>query len=171
MSPAARLITSVAALALVAAGPLPGTEGAACAPQETGPALKVVVEGLKDRRGLLRLELYPADDGDFLADDTVLLKAGKVFRRVDVPTSDATELCIRAPEPGRYAAVVLHDRNSDHRFDPFVDGAGFPNNPRLGFSKPKAAAVSLMVGPGVTSTTVVLNYWNGLSFAPHHSHR
>jgi uncharacterized protein (DUF2141 family) len=150
-----------------------GTPGAACAPDEAGPALKVTVAGIKDRRGILRLELYPDNDKDFLGDDYVLLKEGKVFRRVEVetPSADEAELCIRVPEPGRYSVAVLHDRHGGHKFDPFVDGAGFANNPKLGYSKPKAASAAINIGPGVTPVTIVMNYWNGLSFGPHHHRR
>jgi uncharacterized protein (DUF2141 family) len=146
---------------------LGGAEGA-CRPDEHGPALRVALIGLKDRSGVVRVELYPANDRDFLADDTVLIAAGKTFRRVDAPTpaSGPAELCIRAPAPGAYAVAVLHDRDGDGRFNPLHDGVGFPNNPRLGLAKPKAAQVSLKIGPAVTRANVVLNYWNGLSIGP-----
>ena len=42
---------------------------------------------------------------------------------------------------------MLHDRNGDRRFNAFVDGAGFANNPRLGFSKPKARQASMGLDP------------------------
>ncbi|WP_346962869.1 hypothetical protein [Sphingomonas sp. S-NIH.Pt15_0812] len=55
----------IAALALLAAvHPALGTRDATCAPGENGPAFIVTVDGLKDRRGRLRLELYPANDAD-----------------------------------------------------------------------------------------------------------
>src|SRR3546814_8974614 len=62
---------------LVAAGPVTpsptlGKAEAACRPKETGPALIVHVVGLKDRKGLVRAEVYPANDADFLQDDAIL---------------------------------------------------------------------------------------------------
>ncbi len=51
---------------------------------------------------------------------------------------------------------------------PFTDGIGFANNPKLGFSKPKARQATLDVGPGVIETTIVVNYLNGLSIGPGH---
>ncbi len=61
-----------------------GSDAAACT--GGGPAILARIEGLKDRKGNLKLELYPANEEDFLADDGVLERAGKTFRRVQVPT-------------------------------------------------------------------------------------
>lgn len=55
----------IVTLLLFAGGDVPpttpdlGKAGAACRPGESGPALIVVVDGLRDRKGLLKLELYP----------------------------------------------------------------------------------------------------------------
>jgi uncharacterized protein (DUF2141 family) len=125
--------------------------------------------GLKDRRGLLKLELYPANDADFLQDDNLLISAGKVFRRVEiaVPQAGMVEMCIRAPASGTYALSLLHDRDGNHRFGLSIDGIGFGGNPKLGWSKPKAAAASVRVGSIPTRIRVVLNYRRGLlSFGP-----
>jgi uncharacterized protein (DUF2141 family) len=164
-------LLAAAALTLGAAAPKPISaipEAAVCAPDEQGPAVRVNVEGLKDDRGVLRLELYPPVDGEFLEDDYVLVKAGKTFRRVvtPAPAADPVVLCIRAPEPGRYALALIHGRRNQQSFSPFVDGIGFANNPKLSFSKPKAAQAAITVGPGVTEITVVMNYLNGLSIGP-----
>ncbi len=47
-----------------------------CRPGEPGPAVRVNVDGFKDRQGRAVLELYPANDEDFLAPDGVLIAAG-----------------------------------------------------------------------------------------------
>jgi len=135
-----------------------------CHATETGPSFLVDVAGLKDRRGLLKLELYPANDHDFLEDDNVLINAGKTFRRVEVgvPQSGPVVLCIRVPGPGLYALSLLHDRDGNRKFGLSVDGIGFASNPRLGWSKPKAAAASAWAGTGPTRITIVLNYRHGL---------
>ncbi|HTI67175.1 MAG TPA: DUF2141 domain-containing protein [Caulobacteraceae bacterium] len=152
-------------LSAIDAAQPPGGAEAACRPDEAGPALRVLLTGLKDRKGILRIELYPANDADFLADDTALIRAGKDFRRVDIPApaEGKVELCIRAPRAGVFAVAILHDRNQDRKFSPFVDGVGFPNDPKLGFSKPKAAQASVAIGPGLTQAAVTMKYWNGLS--------
>jgi len=146
-----------------------GKAGAQCSANEQGPSIKIEVAGMKDRQGLLKLELYPADDKDFLGDDAQIVRAGKPFRRVEVPVpqSGPVWICIRAPGPGTYALSLLHDRDGNHKFGLSLDGAGFPNNPKLGFSKPKAAAASVRVGAGPTLTRVVMNDRHGLfSFGP-----
>ncbi|MEZ5656359.1 MAG: DUF2141 domain-containing protein [Sphingobium sp.] len=139
-----------------------------CRPDERGPAFLVTPVGIKDRRGTLKLEVYPANDDDFLNDDNLLLMAGKTFRRVEepVPVSGPIRLCVRVPEAGRYAVSLLHDRNGDHKFKWTVDGIGFANNPRLGWSKPKASRASALAGDGITPISIVLNYRHGLGVAP-----
>jgi uncharacterized protein (DUF2141 family) len=156
------------AAASIASTPSLGIAEGQCRTPETGPAFLVEVAGLRDRAGRLKLELYPANDHDFLADDNVLIAAGKPFARVDipVPAQGPITLCIRAPHPGRYALSLLHDRNGNHRFDLSGDGVGFTGNPRLGWSKPSAATASAAVGESPTRVTVVLNYRHGLSMRP-----
>ena len=144
------------------------TEGQ-CRPHESGPSFLVNVEGLKDRRGQLKLELYPANDSDFLQDDNILISEGKAFARVEVPipARGPVMLCIRAPRPGTYALSLLHDRDENRKFGISTDGIGFAGNPRLGWSKPSAAAASARVGSGPVRLSIVLNYRRGLlSFGP-----
>ena len=140
-----------------------------CRPGESGPALLVEAVGLKDRGGQMKLEIYPANDKDFLADDSDLVAAGKTFRRVEVPTPQTgpVVVCVRLPGPGTYAVSMLHDRNVDHRFGWKVDGIGFSSNPKLGWSKPKAAASRMVVtSSGVSRISVIMNYKSGLGVAP-----
>lgn len=153
----------LAATALRSTPDLGKAEGQ-CRADENGPSFLVNVVGLKDRKGRLKLELYPANDHDFLADDNILIAKGKVFRRVEVPVppSGPVSLCIRAPAPGRYSLSLLHDRDSDRKFSLSVDGIGFAANPKLRFSKPSAEAASAVVGSGPARTTIILNYRKGL---------
>lgn len=169
------LTLAVVAPLLVAAGPairstpdLGKAEGR-CRPGESGPALLVEAAGLKDRSGKLKLEVYPSNDTDFLADDNVLVAAGKTFRRVEVdtPNSGAAVLCVRIPGPGTYSVSVLHDRDNNRKFGWKIDGIGFSGNPKLGWSKPKASKARVVVnGAGVSRITVVMNYKSGLGVAP-----
>lgn len=164
-----------AALAMLLAGAaLPSTpdlgkaEGQ-CPARDAGSVFLVTVEGLKDRAGRLKLELYPANDGDFLQDDNILLGQGKAFARVEagIPSRGPIELCIRAPRPGIYALSLLHDRDANRKFGLSVDGIGFAGNPRLGWSKPRAATVSARVGTAPARLTIILNYRRGLlTFGP-----
>jgi uncharacterized protein (DUF2141 family) len=171
------LLAAVLQAPLLAASPpgyIPSTPDlgkaeAQCRPNEAGPAVLVLATGLKDRKGKLKAELYPATEEDFLADDNVLVMAGKPFRRVEmaVPPSGPVQLCIRVPGPGNYALILLHDRDSNRKFGLSTDGIAFSNNPKLGLSKPKAEAVTFKAGPGLTTETLRLNYRRGLfSFGP-----
>lgn len=154
--------------AALASSPDLGVAAGRCRAPETGPAFQVDVTGLKDRAGHLKLELYPATDQDFLADDNILVMAGKPFARVDVPTppDGPVQLCIRAPRAGRYALSLLHDRNSDRKFELSIDGIGFSNNPKLGWSKPKADRVAIEVGDAPRRISIVMNYRHGLGMHP-----
>ncbi len=128
----------------------------------------VTVDGLKDRQGNLKLEVYPANDQDFLEDDNILISQGKTFRRVElaVPSAPSPKLCVRIPRPGSYAVSLLHDRNSNRRFNWRRDGIGFAGNPRLGLSSPKASSASTVAGPGITEITITMNYLRGLRMRP-----
>ncbi len=167
---------AIACLALFCMGtaPIPSTprlgmaEGR-CRPNESGPALVVTATGFKDRAGRLKLELYPPNDADFLADDNILIQQGKVFRRVEapVPADGPAELCVRLPAPGAYSLSLLHDRDMNRKFSLSLDGIGFPNDPKLGWSKPKAASALVIAGPSITRVRIRLNYRRGLmSFGP-----
>ena len=145
-----------------------GSDAAACSPGG-GPAILVTVRGLKDRKGSIKLELYPAVQADFLKDDRDLVRQGKTFRRVraSTPQTGIAQLCIRVPQPGRYALLVTHDRDGKNKFNFFADGAGFPSNARLGMSRPKLAQALIDVGPGITQTTISVQYLRGLGgFGP-----
>lgn len=158
-----------AASAQVESNPNLGKAEGQCRPNEPGPAVIVTLVGLKDRRGTLRAELYPDNDNDFLQDDNILINQGKTFRRVEiaVPQAGAVTLCIRTPGHGAYTLSLLHDRDSNRKFGLSTDGVGFANNPRLGLSKPKAAAVRFQTGTGLTPISIRLNYRRGLlSFGP-----
>ena len=150
-------------LALASSPDLGKAEGQ-CRVGESGPAFLVSVNGLKDRQGNLKLEVYPANDADFLQDDNILLNEGKTFRRVEqpVPASGPVTLCIRVPTPGAYAVSLLHDRDANRKFGLSIDGIGFAGNPKLGWSKPKASSATATAGAHPTPIAIVMNYRRGL---------
>lgn len=153
--------------AIAQAGVL-GSDSAACM-GGGGPAIRVNVDGLKDRSGELKLELYPANDADFLKDDRDLIKEGKFFRRVRVPTpaTGAISMCIKAPTPGRYALLFTHNRDGKNKFNFWSDGAGFPSNERLGRSRPKLDMATITVPEGVVTTDIHAQYLRGIAgFGP-----
>lgn len=157
-------LAAFAAAATVPSSPSLGMAEGRCRADETGPAFLVTAEGLKDRKGLIRIELYPANDHDFLQDDNVLVSEGKTFRRAEraVPPSGPVEICIRAPRPGVYSLMMLHDRDANHKFGLSTDGVGFPGNPKLGLFKPKSSVARAEAGNGVTRLSIRMNYRHGL---------
>jgi uncharacterized protein (DUF2141 family) len=162
--------TTLAALMLAAPvqAQVLGSDAAACSPGG-GPAILVETVGLKDRKGRMKLELYPANDADFLEDDGKLIAAGKTFRRVwaAIPPAGSVAICIRVPHPGRYALLVTHDRDGRNKFDFFADGAGFPGEGKLGMSRPKVDRAIVDVGTGTAERVVRMQYLRGLGgFAP-----
>ena len=163
-------LVPVSALAQLPSSPSLGITEGRCRPGETGPSFIVTATGLKDRGGTMKVELYPANDTDFLQDDNILINAGKTFRRVvvDVPATGPVQLCIRAPGPGPWALSLLHDRDGNRKFGLSVDGVGFPGNPAsLGPSKPKVAFARVTVGAGPTPVNIRVMYRRGLfSFGP-----
>lgn len=165
---AAMLPLIAAAAPYIPSTPDLGKAEGKCRASESGPSFLVSVNGLKDRSGSLKVEVYPATEGDFLADDNVLVMAGKTFRRVviDVPSSGTPVVCVRLPGAGRYGVSVLHDRDNNRRFSWRTDGIGFSANPKLGLSKPKAAKASVAAGNGPTRIDVVMNYQRGLGMRP-----
>ena len=146
-----------------------GKAEASCRTSESGPALLITAIGLKDRKGLLRAELYPNNDEDFLEDDAILINAGKTFRRVDLPLTASNDptLCMRVPFAGKYSLSLLHDRDRNLKFGFTSDGIGFSNNPKLARSKPKASSATITASSGITRIAIRINYRNGLiSFGP-----
>ena len=165
---AALALAALLAAAPLASSPELGRAEGHCRENEPGPALMIEATGLKDRTGWIKAEVYPSNDADFLQDDNILLNAGKTFRRVEfaVPRSGEVTVCVRVPAPGAYSVILLHDRDMNHKFNWTIDGIGFTGNPKLGWSKPKAAAARAMAGAGLTRLPVVLNYKRGLGVAP-----
>lgn len=142
---------------------------ARCQPQEAGPAIIAEIRGLKDRAGSLRMELYPANSKDFLADDRELIAAGKPFRRVveSVSANGDMHLCMRVPSPGTYALVVIHDRDSKRAFNFWHDGIGVPSNPLALHGRPSVAQATVEVGSGIRRIPIVMEYLHGLfAFKP-----
>jgi uncharacterized protein (DUF2141 family) len=72
------------------------------------------------------------------------------------------QLTFRVP-PGRYAAVVIHDENSNMKLDRNFfgipkEGFGFSNNPRVAFSTPSFQSAEVPVACPETHLEIKLNY-------------
>ena len=135
----------------------------------SGPRVTVNVTGLKDRRGRLKLELYPAAEADFLKDDRDLRSQGKPFRRIwaATPQSGPVSLCIRAPSAGAWALLFTHDRDGKNKFNFWQDGAGFVSSQHIGRSRPKLGQARINVPAGGGTVNVRAQYLRGLGgFGP-----
>ncbi|WP_425230929.1 DUF2141 domain-containing protein [Sphingomonas sp.] len=165
---ASALLLGVAAPAAQAQASVLGGDAAACT-GGAGPAVLATIIGLKDRSGELKLELYPANEQDFLRDDRDLIREGKVFRRVraPAPASGAVQMCVRVPHPGRYALLFTHNRDGRNKFSIWSDGAGFASNARLGRSRPHVQQATIDVPAGIMQVNIRAQYLHGLSgFGP-----
>jgi uncharacterized protein (DUF2141 family) len=72
-------------------------------------------------------------------------------------------LCVSAPDLGRYAVVVYHDENDNHKFDRNwiglpTEGFGVSNNPSLFLVAPKFEESSFEVTGEVTHVDVEMKY-------------
>ncbi|MGB7405575.1 MAG: DUF2141 domain-containing protein [Pacificimonas sp.] len=126
------------------------------------PAALVRVSGLKDRKGQVRIQLYPDRPDEFL-------ESGKWITRLDAPVTPSgyMDLCVKLPYAGEMAMVVMHDREGDGKLNPLKDGAGLPGNPKMKLAKPDYEMASFVAKPGVTPMSVRLNYRRGLlGFGP-----
>jgi uncharacterized protein (DUF2141 family) len=145
-----------------------GSDSSLCMPGSQQSAVLVELKGLKDRRGLVRIELYSDRADEFLVDDTILERKGAVFRRVEAipPPAGPVLLCIKAPGPGRYSMSAIHSRSGRRKFNVWNDGVGFPNDPKLGVSKPQVEVAIFELQDGVHRLSIMLNYMRGLRFGP-----
>ena len=141
-------------------------------PRETSPndkscenpaltTMTVRVTGLKSGAGKVRVQAYGPGGATFL-------DKGKWVRRVDMPLNGrrSVNVCVPLPKAGQYAFVIRHDANANRKSD-WNDGGGFSRNPKLSLmGKPSFAQTATNVGKGPSSTSVVINYRQGLSVKP-----
>lgn len=123
-----------------------------CEAAEGGAAVQVRVLNIRDLEGNIRAQVYGDNPDEFLE------KGKKLVRQDDPVVGDEQEVCVQLPSPGRYAIVVMHDRNGNGKADFFSEGFGFSNNPKLGLSKPDAEEVLADFAAGVTRIDVELKY-------------
>lgn len=158
---------ALAAAALTAAAAPAGAQTAAgppvCHAGSAVPSILVQITGLKDRGGDIRVELYPANDADFLANAKQLVADGKPFRRVQfgVPATGHPLACLAAPAPGRYALAVIHSRDGIRKFNFRRDGVAFPGDPKLFLGKPPVRKATITVPEGTLRLVVRLQYYDG----------
>jgi uncharacterized protein (DUF2141 family) len=164
----ATIALALLAAPAVAQAPILGPDAALCAKGSTADALLLTIDGLKNRDGTVRVELWPGIEGDFLRNHHELVVEGKAYRRVTItpPTSGPAKVCVPLPGPGTYAVGAFHSPAGVRKFNVRQDGVSFTRNPKVGLSKPKAKDVAVTYGPGVSEEIVTLNYLRGLAMRP-----
>ena len=125
----------------------------ACVAADGEAMLEVLVEGLQNTEGRVRAQIYSSDPEEFL-------EKGMKLVRVDMPLDGADEptLCVPLPSPGKYALVVLHDKNANGKADFFTEGFGFSNNPKLSLGPPDADEVMFVANAGISKHDIQLTY-------------
>ncbi len=150
-------IAALVAIAALSATPLAAQNGACTA--SSGPAIHVVITGLKHRKGTVRVRLFGGDPKTYFDKRFAL-------QRVEfaTPDSGSVEYCIMVPRPGIYAVDVRHDTNGNGKSDT-ADGAGVSGNPNISMldvifkKKPPAIKVQIKVGDESTSTNIAMKYF------------
>ena len=131
-------------------------ETATCA-QEGTVRIEVMVENVRNSKGLITAVLYPDNPETFL-------KKGARLDRIRVEAEEGeTMLCLEAPTAGRYSVAIYHDENGNKKFDRnFLgipsEGYGFSNNPGFRFGKPEQKETLFAAEQEMTSVRISILY-------------
>ena len=122
-----------------------------------GKSIHVHVHGLRNAAGTVKVVLYGPDPKSFL------VKGEKTDAEREPAIEGDMTLCVAAPKDGRYAVVVYHDENDNHKFDRNwiglpTEGFGVSNNPSLFLAAPKFEESSFEVNGEVTNVDVDMKY-------------
>jgi uncharacterized protein (DUF2141 family) len=129
----------------------------ALAGAQPGPCtLTVHVDGFRNQKGDLRVSVFKTPDGWPEQEERAFFHSG-------FPLTGKESLAQLSLPPGRYAVVVLHDENSNHKLDRnFLgiprEGFGFANNPKVMLSAPGFDAAALDVACPATDVRIHLIY-------------
>jgi uncharacterized protein (DUF2141 family) len=161
---ALRLASFLAMAAVLPAGAVPFLSEAWAADADvhcdaTHPRVEVTVEGLRNTKGDVVVEIYPDAAKGFLTSRTRL-------GRTRAKAEPGVRVCIPAPAAGWYAVVAYHDEDGDRHFSKnFLglpsEGFGVSNNPPPALGKPSFSKVRFQVGEGETQTRIRIRYGLG----------
>lgn len=116
--------------------------------------IRVKVIGVK-KQGIMKLELYNADDG-------FLSKSGRLRSIRDAAIDGPQMMCVNVPEPGTYGMAGYHDRDGNRKLKKKWDFTprepyGLSNNPEIKSRRiPKWDEVSFDVGPNGADIEIIL---------------
>lgn len=122
-----------------------------------GKPIHIHVHGIKNAAGSLKAVLYGPDPESFL------VKGARADKEREPAQKGSMTLCLAAPMDGKYAVVVYHDENDNHKFDRNLiglptEGFGVSNNPSLFLAAPKFEESSFDVEGEVTHVDVDMKY-------------
>lgn len=122
-----------------------------------GKLIHVHVHGIRNASGTVKTVIYGPDPKSFL------VKGQKADKEREPALEGSMTLCVAAPDVGRYAVVVYHDENDNHKFDRNwiglpTEGFGVSNNPSLFLAAPKFEESSFEVIEEVTHVDVEMKY-------------
>ena len=146
-------------LRILLAGLLAAAGAPAAVAITPGPsgALSVVVENLRNDRGVVRLALWNGPEG-FTEREAALM----ILHR---PSANSqVRFTIPDLPPGRYALAGYHDENGNDRFDQTWigwpdEGLGFSNGAWIGvLGAPSFQAAAINVAAGNQTITIALRY-------------
>jgi len=122
-----------------------------------GAPIHVHVHGIRNADGTVKAALYGPDPNTFL------VKGKKADKEREPAEEGSMTLCMAATEMGRYAVVVYHDENDNHKFDRNfvglpIEGFGVSNDPTLFLAPPSFEEAAFEVNGDLTNVEVEIKY-------------
>ncbi len=122
-----------------------------------GTPIHVSVHGIRNGVGTVKAVLYGPHSEDFL------VKGRKADKEREPAEAGTMVLCMAAPEVGKYAIVVYHDENNNHKFDRNwigfpIEGFGVSNDPSLFLAPPSFEEAAFEVTGALTRVEVEMKY-------------
>ncbi len=122
-----------------------------------GTPIHVHVHGIRNAQGTVKAVLYGPDPNTFL------VKGKKTDKEREPAEEGSMTLCVAAPDKGRYAVVVYHDENDNHKFDRNwiglpTEGFGVSNNPTLFLAPPNFEESAFEVNGELINIEVEVKY-------------
>jgi uncharacterized protein (DUF2141 family) len=128
------------------------------APVVQACTVTIHVDGFRNTKGVLGGALFKNKTGWPEGDSQAFVR-----NATPVPANSEAVLSFADVPAGRYAVVVLHDENANHRLDRNIlrvpkEGFGFANNPHIGLSAPSWEDSSVQVTCPSTEVHIHLIY-------------
>jgi len=122
-----------------------------------GTPIHVHVYGIRNAHGTVKAVLYGPDPNTFL------VKGRKADKEREPAEEGSMTLCVAAPTVGKYAVVVYHDENDNHKFDRNwiglpTEGFGVSNGPTLFLAPPSFEESAFEVNGALTHVEVEVKY-------------